>query len=86
MPEVGSPLIPNKSGQTGVFKPDPTYQAKIAREQSDADWNYWQQALPHAVEFAKAAIRTEMTDAEKQAVLLATLTTMEAWLRQEPAA
>ncbi len=64
-----------------TYKPDPTYVAKQVAEKTDADWDYWKQVIPSAVEFATATVDPSASIEDKQAYLRSTLDTIEQWLR-----
>lgn len=85
MSDQGSPLIPQSKapagGQQSTFTETPEGAALRIKEADDNDWDFWQRYVSHATEFAKAAIRPEMTDVEKQAVFRASLDTITAWHR-----
>lgn len=60
--------------------------ARAEQERTDADWQYWQAIIPAAADVAKQIIASqEQPSPEKcQAILAATLNTMEDWLRKDP--
>lgn len=74
----GSPLIP----QGGKFTPDPTYQAQVAKDDNNADYEYWKSVVPHAVDFSKACVTPTDTQEVQQAKLRATLETLTKWMRE----
>jgi Mor family transcriptional regulator len=65
------------------FQPHPDALKRREVAASDGEWSYWPQLLTPAVDFAKAAIRPDMTEEQKQKVLRDTLNTMEEWIRAD---
>lgn len=78
----GTPLVPSQGSVRGHREAPNVVEERIY-ERSERDWDYWRKVAPTAVEFAKAAIRPEMTQEEKQAMLLASLKTIEQWVKSE---
>lgn len=84
----GSPLVKPKPmahgiDQTAEWIETPEGKEARLKAADDADWEFWQRYVPHATEFAKAAITTTMTPEEKQDVFLASLNTIVKWHKSE---
>ena len=64
----------------------PTYNVALETSKQDKtanteNWQYWTQIYAPAVEFAKACLTPNMTLDQQQAVLMASLNTLENWTR-----
>lgn len=76
---MASPLIPNTS--PSFHRPE---LGQIAKDDNNADWEYWNRVGRFAVQFASATVDPAWTAEQRVAYLRSVYNETESWLRAEP--